>query len=66
MSLSITLGSFFDLEAGKLQGLQVCAVQPNKHASVRTQISLSNLLEQQFPTFLAQGSGFAENNFSTN
>ena len=29
MSLSLTLGFFFGLEAGQVQGLQACTVQPN-------------------------------------
>ena len=29
VSLSLTLGNFFGLEAGQLKGLQACRVQPN-------------------------------------
>ena len=36
MSLSLTPGSFFSLEAGHMQGLQACRVQPNTSGLVHT------------------------------
>lgn len=36
MSLFLILGAFFGVEAGKVQGLQACGVQPNTTSSFQT------------------------------
>lgn len=44
MSLSLTLGSFFGLETGRVQGLQARGVQPNITRTIKIEILPSPLL----------------------